>query len=133
MIKHIIHFTLPLFFLLVSGPFCSAQADIGAVETYQSRIEFEGNDFDKDITLIVTENSNYFRLAVKGKIKGGRSSAVLYRKNGRRVCGLSLNAKKGGSAKGTMEEELEVREGIYILKIRNNDGHGYLDIDFSQR
>ena len=72
------------------------------------------------------------RLNVEGEIKGGNASATLYSKNGRKVCGLGLKAKDGHYAKGTMGEELEVRDGIYILKIRNDSGQGYLYIDFSQ-
>ena len=108
------------------------QTEKGPLESYQSRITFEGNKFEKDVTLNITKESDYLRLNVQGEIKDGRASATLYSKFGRKICGLGLQAKKGRQAKGNMGEVLEVREGIYILKIRNNGGHGFLNIDFSQ-
>ncbi len=109
-----------------------AQSISNPLETYNVRLEFDGEDFEKTIALKITPENRYLQMNVKGKIRGGKASAILYTQRGRRVCGLGLDARSGRYSKGTMGEVLEVRSGIYMLKIRNKKGRGYLNIDFSQ-
>lgn len=123
--------TLIHLLLLCFSPPSWSQANTAPLESYRSTINFTGEFFEEEVVFIITEESQYLRLDMHGKIRDGKVSAILYTESGRKVCGLSLDAK-ASYAKGTMGEELAAREGIYKLKIKNDTGRGHLTIDFSQ-
>ena len=102
------------------------------VQNWDGKIVLNGEYLKKEILIEVANESQEISVSVDGKVAGGNLKVKLYNPRGIRMANINLNAGKGGTAKGTMEEAMDASPGIWKLKVLSEDARGKVNIKVQQ-
>lgn len=118
--------------LVLSIAFSNLLTAQDSVYSWDEKLILDGSDFKKEINLEVGSNSNEITVSISGKVAEGNFKVKLVNPKGITVSHLNLNAGKNGIAKGRLTESVDASPGIWVLKMKNEDATGKMNIELKQ-